>query len=223
MSKLSFYDASFPFSFGEVIDKIEKKSLQSDKQFIKKIKKRINFSEFLFTSIKSIQEDYIDINGNITTIERLDKKEISFRIYDRKSNNFIIINQPRSFLELKNFLSKLFNFEFYITQKSIDLNNFLKLQSNKIESISKIDIREIHYPDHVFSKTVFYTQNSNANLIDAINLYLKSNYFKIFKVDFYIQEFPSSKLILSHDCKISFTNLEIDEIINFLHDSFSLE
>ncbi|MFY0084713.1 hypothetical protein ABTP93_21800, partial [Acinetobacter baumannii] len=81
---------------------------------------------------------------------RLYKKQIILRIYNRLNNNFIIINQPRSILDLKNFLTKLFKFDFFINKKDVNLNTFLKNERSQIQNINKIDIREIIYPDNIF-------------------------------------------------------------------------
>ncbi|MBD0443960.1 hypothetical protein RFH95_03650 [Acinetobacter nosocomialis] len=221
MSKLSFFDASFSLNFEDIVQKIEKEALKNVNEYIKITKKRSNFFEGTYTHIKTILEEYIDVHGRTSTIERLYKKEIIFRIYNRLNNNFIIINQPRSILDLKNFLTKLFKFDFFINKKDVNLNTFLKNERSQIQNINKIDIREIIYPDNIFSKTVFYTQNHSTDLIEALDLYIKSNHYKIFKVEFYCVKFPSTKITLSYDFKISFLNSDVENIIDFFHNCFN--
>lgn len=221
MSKLTFYDASFPISFKDAIEKLELSTSKNNDQFVKILKKRSNFSEFIYTHTTTIVEKFIDIYGKESSIQRLLKKEVTFRIYNRSNNNLVIINQPRSILHFRNFLSQLFFFDFYLEKREINLKLFLENEIDKILFLSKIDIREIIYPDNIYSKCTFYTQNRNSDLLNSLNLYLKSNHYVIFKIEFFIATFPSMKISLTQDANISFLNSEVDEVIEFFSNCLS--
>lgn len=218
MSKISFYDVSFPYDFNKISSKIELEGSKNEIEFIKVIKKRPSYFECKFTFKDIYTEEYFDINNNIKSLEKLRIDNINFRIYNLKYNNLIIFDQPRSILKLRNFLSKLFNFEFSLTKKSLNLDLFLKNNLHLISHISRIDAREIIHPNKIFEQKVLYTQNFDTNLIDFFKSNLTTNSFKIFKIELFLKKFPSAKIIISYDFKIIFTKVDHEDLLNFFFD-----
>lgn len=221
MSKLSFYTASFPSDFAELADFFEKKSAKNNES-ITLIKKRMDYLELKYFHNKIIVEEYYDTNNVKKTIERLSTKEIIFRIYNKKKFNFIIINQPRSILDLKNYLSKLFLFEFFISKEILDLNKLIESLSDKIDYIFRVELREALYPNNIFSKHIFYTQNKSLNQLEPFTSLLKTKYYSIFKLEIYFKEFVNIKFIITNDAHFSLIGLDDEEAIHFISKTLAL-
>ncbi|EHU3345961.1 hypothetical protein R4448_08790 [Acinetobacter baumannii] len=221
MSKLSFYTASFPSDFTELADFFEKKSAKNNES-ITLIKKRMDYLELKYFHNKIIVEEYYDTNNVKKTIERLSTKEVIFRIYNKKKFNFIIINQPRSILDLKNYLSKLFLFEFFISKEILDLNKLIESLSDKIDYIFRVELREALYPNNIFSKHIFYTQNKSLNQLEPFTSLLKTKYFSIFKIEIYFKEFVNIKFIITNDAHFSLIGLDDEEAIHFISKTLAL-
>lgn len=219
MSKLSFYTATFPSEFNQLADFFEKKSNKSN-EFITISKKRSFYLELKYSHNQIIIEEYYDANNSKKTFERLSTKEIIFRLYNRKKNNFIILNQPRSILNLKNYLSKLFHFDFFLSKEDLDLSRLIDHLGGEIDHISKVEFREALYPNNIFSKHIFYTQNRDINLIESYTLLLKTNHYSIFKIDLFFKKYLGNKFTITNDYNFLFIGLSDDDIINFIFDNF---
>ena len=109
---------------------------------------------FLLQLIKNIFiEEYLDLNNNLNKLERMKVETTIFRIYKFSTNNFIVFDQPRSILKLRNLLSKIFNFQFSLNKKTLNLDSFVKNNLESINHISKIDAREIIHPNNIFENS----------------------------------------------------------------------
>ena len=219
MSKLSLYDATFPFPFDNLIEYIETKD-NHDLNSLKVIKTRLDFYELKFTYKSIYTEEYLDINNNINHIDKLFIQEIFFRIYNRSNNNLIIFNEPRSILKLKNYLSKVTNFKFSLIKNSLNLNDFLHKNIKHIDYVSRIDVRDIIYADQIFEKKILYTQNRKTNLPNILHNQLNSSSFKIFRIEFFFKNMPTSKVTLTYDLKIMQKVENLDSLLNIILDIF---
>lgn len=219
MSKLSLYDATFPFPFDNLIEYIETKD-NHDLNSLKVIKTRLDFYELKFTYKSIYTEEYLDINNNINHIDKLFIQEIFFRIYNRSNNNLIIFNEPRSILKLKNYLSKVTNFKFSLIKNSLNLNDFLDKNIKHIDYVSRIDVRDIIYADQIFEKKILYTQNRKTNLPNILHNQLNPSSFKIFKIEFFFKNMPTSKVTLTYDSKIMQKTENLDSLLNIILDIF---
>lgn len=218
MSKLSFYTASFPSNFNKLADYFEKKSAKND-EYITITKKRSHYIELKYLLNQVIVEEYYDTSNTKKSLEKLSTKEVTFRIYNRTNFNFVIVNQPRSILSLKNFLSKLFNFDFFLTKEDLNLINLLDYWGDKIDYISKVEFRDGLYPKNIFSKNIFYTQNKDISSLENFTSLLKTNYYSIFKIELNFKQYLNIKFIITNEFNISFIGLEEDTVINFIFDN----
>ncbi|WP_227063247.1 hypothetical protein [Acinetobacter pittii] len=221
MSKLSFYTASFPSDFTKLADFFEKKSAKNNES-ITLIKKRTDYLELKYFHNKIIIEEYYDTNNVKKTIERLSTKEVIFRIYNKNKFNFIIINQPRSILDLKNYLSKLFLFEFFISKEILNLNKLIESLGDKIDYIFRVELREALYPNNIFSKHIFYTQNKSLNQLEPFTSLLKTKHYSIFKIELYFKDFLNIKFIITNDAHFSLVGLGDEEAIQFISKTLTL-
>ncbi|MCB8769366.1 hypothetical protein [Acinetobacter soli] len=221
MSKFSFYTASFPYDFNTLVDFFEKKSTKKN-EYITIIKKRTHYIELKYHQDQIVTEEYLDTNNKKNIIERLSTKEIIFRIYNRERYNFLIINQPRGIINLKNFLSKLFLFEFFITKEFIDLNQLIEKESEQIDYIFKVELREALYPDNIFAKHTFYTQNKSVNVLGPFISLLKTNYYSIFKVELFFKNYVNIKFVIKNDASFSSIGLSDDEAIKFIFSNLTI-
>lgn len=218
MSKLNFYTASFPSDFNQLVDYFEKKSAKNN-EYIHITKKRPHYMELKYSLNQVIIEEYYDTNNTKKTLERLSTKEINFRIYNRNNFNFVIINQPRSILSLKTFLSKLFNFDFFISQEHLNIINLINYLADKIDYISKVEIRNCLYPNNIFSKNTFYTQNKDIISLKYFTSLLKTENYSIFKIEIYFKKYLNIKFKINNDYSFSFFGLDEDNAINFIFDN----
>lgn len=218
MSKLSFYTASFPFEFNHLADYFEKKSTKNN-EYIAISKRRSHYLEFKYSHNQVVVEEYYDTNNLKKTLERLSTKEIIFRIYNRSRYNFVILNQPRSILNLKNHLSKIFYFDFFLSKENLNLNKLINCLGEKIDYISKVEFREALYPNNIFSKHIFYTQNKDINLIESYTSLLKTNHYSIFKLYLYFKQYLNIKFTITNDSNFSYISLNDDDAINFIFDN----
>lgn len=221
MSKLSFYTASFPSDFNKLVDFFEKKSTKNN-EYISISKIRPHYIELKYYVNQLVFEEYYDVNNTKKVLEKLTAKEITFRIYNKIKLNFVIINQPRSILNLKNFLSKIFHFDFFLSKESLNLINLINYWQDKIEYISKVEFRDGLHSNNIFSKNIFYTQNKDINSLDSYTDLLKTNYYSIYKTDLYFKKYINTKFIISNDFNFSFIGLNEDDVINFIFDDLSL-
>lgn len=214
MSKLSLYTASFPCCFGKLQDYfINQKSM-------KVLKKRKAYIEILFSTEKVIEELYIDIDGNENILKRLNYSKLIFRIYDSAEKNFIIYNQPRSILDLKNTLSKIFNFEFYIEKKPIDLLNLLDSKITEFDFITKLEIKNALYKDNIFGNHLFYTQSRHIDILKSVKEILRTEKYTLFKAEILFKDFDGEKVTITNDCNLIYKNIDEDEIVNFVYSIF---
>lgn len=221
MSKLSFYTASFPSNFNKLVDYFEKKSTNSN-EYISISKIRPHYIELKYHLNQVIIEEYYDANNTKKSLERLTAKEITFRLYNKIRLNFVIINQPRSILSLKNFLSKLFHFDFFLSKESLNLINLINNWQDKIDYISKVEFRDGLHPNNIFSKNIFYTQNKDINSLESYTMLLKTNYYSIYKADLYFKKYINTRFIITNDFSFSFIGLNEDDVISFIFDDLSL-
>lgn len=221
MSKFSFYTASFPYNFNALVDFFEKKSTNRN-EYVTAVKKRAHYIELKYCQNQIITEEYFDTNNKKNIIERLSTKEITFRIYNREKYNFVIINQPRGIINLKNFLSKLFLFEFFINKEFINLNKLIEEQSEEIDYIFRVELREALYPNNVFAKHTFYTQNKNINLLEPFTLLLKTNHYSIFKVELFFKKYANIKFLIKNDASFSSIGLDDEEAISFVFSNLTI-
>lgn len=215
MNKLNLYTIKFPCKF-ENLDKAFEKS-----QFINLIKKRSNYLDFEYSLEKIVEESYTDLQGNINYIKRLNTQKIYFRIYDIDRNNLLIFNQPRSILNFKNHLSKVFNFDFFILKENLDIKFFLNKNKAIIDYISKIEIKNILYKDNIFGNHYFYTQNPRSDLLELINSFIPSESFVISKCELNFKGIPNRKIILTSDHNFHSKDIIDDNTIKFIYDTLS--
>ncbi|CAM4294811.1 hypothetical protein [Acinetobacter pragensis] len=221
MSKLSFYTASFPSNFNQLADYFENKSARINES-ISISRKRLQYIELKYSLNQVIIEEYYDTNNIKKSLERLSTKEVIFRIYNRTTFNFVIINQPRSISNLKNFLSKLFHFDFFLSKEDLNLLNLLDYWRDKIDYISKVEFRDGLYPNNIFSKNIFYTQNKDINSLEAYTSLLKTNHYSIYKIDLYFKQYFNIKFIVTKESNFSFIGLDEDDVINFIFDNLPI-
>lgn len=217
MSKLSFYTASFPSDFNKLVDYFEKKSTNNN-EYISISKIRPEYIELKYHLNQLVVEEYYDANKTKKTLEKLAAKEIIFRVYNKIKLNFVIVNQPRSILSLKNFLSKIFHFDFFLSQETLDLINSINYWREKIDYISKVEFRDGLHTNNIFSKNIFYTQNKDINSLDSYTMLLKTNYYSIYKTDLYLKKYINTKFTITNDFNFSFIGLNEDDVINFIFD-----
>lgn len=210
MSKLSIYTASFPCEFPLISD-----YLLSSKLF-KIIKKRNDFIEVLFNFEKIIEEPYIDINGNESLLKKLIQKKIFFRIYNKENNNFVIFNQPRSILELKNNLSKIFNFDFFLKKTEINIEKIILKNINSITFVNKIEIINALYINDIFGKHVIYTQNKDSKVLDNLKKIINSNKYIVSKIELYFKNFENNKILITSDSTFICKEITEDMFLNFI-------
>ena len=218
MSKLSFYTASFPSEFNMLADYFEKSTVKNN-EYISISKKRINYLEFKYHINQIIIEEYYDTNNTKKYLEKLSTKEITFRVYNRQKFNFVIVNQPKSILNLKNFLSKLFKFDFFLNKEVLNLVNSVDYWDSEIDYISKVEFRDGLYSNNIFSKNIFYTQNKNINSLESYTLLLKTNYYSVYKIDIFFKKYLNIKFIINNDSNFSFIGLDEDDVINFIFNN----
>ena len=164
-------------------------------------------------------EEYLDLNNNLNKLERMKVETTIFRIYKFSTNNFIVFDQPRSILKLRNLLSKIFNFQFSLNKKTLNLDSFVKNNLESINHISKIDAREIIHPNNIFEKKILYTQSFDNDLFDFFGKKLTTKSYKIFKIDLFFNDMPTVKITISYDFKFVFSKIDHDNFLLFLMKS----
>ncbi len=219
MNKISFYDASFPCDFGDIPSRLERETQRNESESIKVVKKRTSYIECVFTYKNIFIEEYLDLNNNLNKLERMKVETTIFRIYKFSTNNFIVFDQPRSILKLRNLLSKIFNFQFSLNKKTLNLDSFVKNNLESINHISKIDAREIIHPNNIFEKKILYTQSFDNDLFDFFGKKLTAKSYKIFKIDLFFNDMPTVKITISYDFKFVFSKIDHDNFLLFLMKS----
>ena len=195
------------------VDVSNNKNTQRDEE-----SKKIENTVSSMPNLNNAKEE-LSKNNNLNKLERMKVETTIFRIYKFSTNNFIVFDQPRSILKLRNLLSKIFNFQFSLNKKTLNLDSFVKNNLESINHISKIDAREIIHPNNIFEKKILYTQSFDNDLFDFFGKKLTAKSYKIFKIDLFFNDMPTVKITISYDFKFVFSKIDHDNFLLFLMKS----
>ncbi|WP_182003964.1 hypothetical protein [Acinetobacter lactucae] len=216
MSKYRIYNASFPVKHLDIYEKILNWEGSEFYKF-KILRTRDYYFDVVFIETNIIEEEFIDLDNNKQIIKKLVRNEIFFSILNRKENNFLTLNEPRSISTLKNIFSKIFNFEFYIDSIKVHPLEIVNEFQNSVKSSITID--KIEIKNALFNKniTMNSTIKASFDIRDNLNDIIKTKYYEISKINGFISEFPKDRFLITNEYVIKFEgSLELP-ILNFVH------
>lgn len=216
MSKYRLYNASFSVNYSTIYEKISRWA--GSKHFkLRILRTRDSYFDVLFTEIKVIEDEFIDLNNHVQKIKKLVTTDIVFSIFNKSKNNFLTLNEPRNISSLKNLLFNIFDKEFSLDPIKInplELIEEFQTTLKPLVVINKIEIKNaIYLKNIIINSTIKSDFDVRENLTDLI----KTKYYEVAKLSGFILEAPRDKFSITSDFVIKFEGSLESIIFKFIY------
>lgn len=216
MSKYRLYNASFPVEYSIVYEKIS--SWAGSKHFkLRILRTRDSYFDVLFTEIKVIEDEFIDLNNHIQKIKKLVTTEILFSIFKKSKNNFLTLNEPRNISSLKNLLFNIFDKDFSLDLIKVNPLELIEVFQNFTPSrvvVNKIEIKNAIYLKNVIVNSIikadFDARESLAELI-------KTKHYEVAKIYGFISDSSRDRFLITNDFVIKFEGSLESIVFKFIY------
>lgn len=216
MSKYRLYNASFPVDYSNVYEKIS--CWAGSKHFkLRILRTRDSYFDVLFTEVRVIEDEFIDLNNHIQKIKKLVTTEIIFSIFKKSKNNFLTLNEPRNISSLKNLLFNIFDKDFSLDPIKINPLELIEEFQKFIEPmviINKIEIKNAIYLKNIIINSIIKADfDVRENLAELI----KTKYYEVSRLNGFISDSPKDKFLITSEFMIKFEGSLESIIFKFIY------